>query len=669
MSPAQADRVTNRRRSDIQGLRALAVVLVVLFHAGLHVPGGFTGVDVFFVISGFVITQMLAAELVDSGTLVLRRFYARRIRRLFPALALLLVFVAVVGPLATPQAAQHIATRTGIAAAVFSANVYVYHLGTGGYFAVESTLNPLLHTWTLAVEEQFYLFFPVFLLVSWRLGSRSGHRARAVALAALAGVTCLSFGLSVATSRGKPVPGIGSPQGFAFYSSPTRAWEFGVGAVLALAMLGRQPLGRAVATPVGALGLALVLVGAFRIHGSYGYPGLAALLPVAGAAMLLAAERGAASRVLTLAPVVLIGDLSYSWYLWHWPFIVFARALTFSAGWATPTAAVVSLVPAWMSYRYVEEPIRHGPGRRIGARSIAAACLALPLLLLTATIPVDRAIASSTAVRQWTLSQAHHLDYTDGCMSAVPLGKRAPGTCLWRTPGATGTVVLIGDSNAGQFAEPLVAAAKAVRADAVVATLDDCPFADVSIVQSNYAALRPLCRNFYTGSLRYMLRTRPSLVVIAARPDKYISRSGFTLSYGRHWHGSELAAWKAGLRSTVQQLSRRGIHVDVVHPVPSLQFDSGGCATLLVVTWSCKTTRPRAAIAAARRTLVATENAAVAPFPTASAVDFIGAVCGATSCSTIAGHTDLYRDPLHLSVAGASLLEGRFERLIRSAVR
>lgn len=166
-----AQNVTAQRRHDIQGLRGVAVLLVVLYHASLPVAGGFTGVDVFFVISGFVIARALWTELRSTGRIDLRHFYARRIKRLLPALALLLVAVAAMGALASPIGAQRESALTGIAASLFAANAYLYHL-PAGYFDVNTGLVPLLHTWTLAVEEQFYLVFPGLLLASWHLTGR-----------------------------------------------------------------------------------------------------------------------------------------------------------------------------------------------------------------------------------------------------------------------------------------------------------------------------------------------------------------------------------------------------------------------------------------------------------------------------------------------------------------
>jgi peptidoglycan/LPS O-acetylase OafA/YrhL len=248
------------RRRDIQGLRALAVLLVVAYHAGAPLPGGFTGVDVFFAISGFVIARALIRELASTGGLRLGRFYARRVRRLLPALAVMLIAVALLGTLASPVAGQRMGGLTGIRASLFAANVYLYHLGTG-YFDVSASLDPLLHTWTLAVEEQFYLVFPALLLLGWRLG----RRLAAVLL--VGAVSAGSFYLALEYSQAFGIGGVAHPQRFAFYASPTRAWEFGAGSLLALGspLLSRAPL--LVADGLGAAGLAWAGVGVLAIEG------------------------------------------------------------------------------------------------------------------------------------------------------------------------------------------------------------------------------------------------------------------------------------------------------------------------------------------------------------------------------------------------------------------
>jgi peptidoglycan/LPS O-acetylase OafA/YrhL len=342
------------------------------------------GVDVFFAISGFVITTMLLTELESCGRIDLPRFYVRRARRLLPALALMLSVVLLLGALMSPAVTQHMTALTGMSASVFAANVYLLNLGSG-YFDISTALNPLLHTWTLAVEEQFYLVFPALLLLGWLFGRHrlrlSKARAGAAAVLGIASVgsLVLYLQLSAGWSAGAP----GSPERLAFYGSPTRAWEFGAGALLALAAPCASRLSGLAAHVVVAAGLSAIGLAAFSSRDVWALPGTASLLPVLGTCALIAAGTAgprAASRALTVRPAVWIGDLSYSWYLWHWPLIVFSKALWPGIGLAAPAAAAFSLVPAWLSFRFVENPIRLGarlPGKAFAA--FALICILVPI--------------------------------------------------------------------------------------------------------------------------------------------------------------------------------------------------------------------------------------------------------------------------------------------------
>ncbi len=207
-SRSSAEGGSHGKRRDIQGLRALAVLLVVAFHAGLPFSGGFTGVDIFFAISGFVITRTLVNELVERGRIDLPRFYLRRMMRLLPALAVMLTFVALAGFLFDPAGAVRISGLTGIFASFFSANFYLYSL-PNGYFDVSGQLDPLLHTWTLAVEEQFYVLFPVTLLATWLIGlrARGPKAARLTAVAAVAAISVASLALARAWADGRLAAG------------------------------------------------------------------------------------------------------------------------------------------------------------------------------------------------------------------------------------------------------------------------------------------------------------------------------------------------------------------------------------------------------------------------------------------------------------------------------
>ena len=373
------------RRRDIQGLRAIAVLLVVLFHAELPVPGGFVGVDVFFVISGFVITAMLMREWSQHGRIRFGHFYFRRFLRLTPALALVVAVVALASVfLQNPFGAQQTTARTGIGAMLLSANYVIGH-AAGDYFADNAITNPLLHTWSLSVEEQFYLVFPALMALAWLL-VRRGRRRAPVAIVAV--IALGSFALGVAWSFGSTVAEgltayFGGPESFAFYSSLTRAWEFAAGALLALA-LARIPVPTvAVARLLGAAGAVLLAVSAFAIHDGQPFPGIVALLPVTGTVLLILAgshHTVGVSAALSARPMVWLGDMSYSWYLWHWPLIVFTALVFPHRPALLVAAAAASLLPALASYRWLEQPLRgYRPRTRPRAGALIATTLAVPI--------------------------------------------------------------------------------------------------------------------------------------------------------------------------------------------------------------------------------------------------------------------------------------------------
>ncbi|HKS99171.1 MAG TPA: acyltransferase, partial [Rugosimonospora sp.] len=378
--------VPPRRRPDIQGLRAVAVLAVVLYHAAGLVPGGFVGVDVFFVVSGFVITGLLTRELAATGRIRLAGFYLRRARRLLPAYALLsLITLAGAALLLSPVGGgQQAAGRAAAYASAFAGNVYFY-IFSGAYFQPVAESNPFLHTWSLSVEEQFYLAFPALLLLGWWLRRRwrggwlPGLLAAALLLS-LAASVCLSYG------RAPHWPGIDSAEHaarLAFYSPLTRAWEFLAGALLAVAPARYRPRPGA-ARLLSVAGAGLLAAAVVLLRPDDPVPGILAAVPVAATGCLLLAGNAArpamVSRVLSSAPAVRLGDLSYSWYLWHWPAIVFARTWYPGRTWVPLAAALAAMVPAVLSYHLIERPIHRG--RRLPSRRatvlLAAGCVALP---------------------------------------------------------------------------------------------------------------------------------------------------------------------------------------------------------------------------------------------------------------------------------------------------
>lgn len=330
-------------RPDIDGLRAAAVVPVLLYHA--HVPGfggGYVGVDIFFVISGFLITGIIARE-VDAGTFSIRRFYERRARRILPALAAVIAFVLCMASwLYLPGDFEDV-PRSALAALGFLANVWFF--SQAGYFQSAAEAMPLLHTWSLGVEEQFYIVFPLLLLGIARY--TPGLRTACVLLLA-----ALSLAWAVLTQT--------AGDGFAFYLLPPRAWELLVGALLALGAVPavRQRWAR---EAISLAGLAAIIGPAVFYSKATVFPGLAALPPVLGAAALIHCAPGTlAGRMLSLRLPVGIGLISYSLYLWHWPLIVFTEYSQGVRLSPLQSAVVIaaSLAAGWLSWRFVEQPFR-----------------------------------------------------------------------------------------------------------------------------------------------------------------------------------------------------------------------------------------------------------------------------------------------------------------------
>ncbi len=327
-------------RPDIDGLRAVSVVVVMLFHLGVGaMSGGFVGVDVFFVISGFLITSIIARE-VDAGTFTFAAFYERRIRRIYPALIVVLLATFAGAFLVTMPRDFVAFTRTLIAAPLFAANFMF--LGGEGYFDPASTTKPLLHTWSLGVEEQFYIVFPWLLMWAAR---RGGGRRLGLVAWIVAG--------SVATSV---IGGLLDWRN-AYFLLPTRFFELGIGALVALA---RPRLGRGLRGLLGVAGMAAIVVSCLVFDEATVFPGWAALVPCLGAAGVILGEGGPVARLLAWRPIVYVGRISYPMYLWHWPPIVFVLAVTGRP--IEPTTAVglfaLTVALSAATYHLIETPLR-----------------------------------------------------------------------------------------------------------------------------------------------------------------------------------------------------------------------------------------------------------------------------------------------------------------------
>ena len=405
-----------RHRPEIDGLRAIAVLPVILFHARLPgFSGGFVGVDIFFVISGFLITSLILEDMA-RGDFSLLRFYERRARRILPALYLvLLVSMPFALALMWPDELREFG-RYLVAVIFFVSNIRLW-LSTD-YFSPDAALNPLLHTWSLGVEEQFYMLFPLGLLILARLAAPA--RRPGLILGAIAALVLLGFAAAVLGWRREPEA--------AFYLLPTRAWQLGVGALLAAWLYARAPRLPGWARETGgSAGLALIAFATVTFDETTPFPTWPALVPTLGAALLLlcASPATLAGRLLCLRPLVAVGVISYSAYLWHQPLFAFARlahpASTGPGTWAMAGLSAATLGLAALSWRFVEQPFRDR--RRIGPRGILTAGLVSSAGIVALALALPALIRGTDAypapLRQLLVSHKARSAYVEAAYAQV----------------------------------------------------------------------------------------------------------------------------------------------------------------------------------------------------------------------------------------------------------
>lgn len=566
-------------RPDIDGLRAVAVLPVVFFHAGFRfVQGGFVGVDIFFVISGFLITGILARE-IAQGRYSIVEFYRRRARRIFPALtAVTLATLVAAYFILTPGEYVELA-KSAAAVSIFSSNIYFWK--SVSYFQSGNEFRPLLHTWSLAVEEQYYLFFPLLL--------RLLHlRTRGIVTALW--VICLaSLALAAFMVPWKPSA--------AFYLLPTRAWELMLGGLLAVGETPKMP-SRRLATMASALGLILIALPIFTYTAQTPFPGLAALPPTLGTALIIwTGGRGRVSETLAARPVVAIGKASYSIYLWHLPLLAFATYLV--AGPLTTKAALVLCVAsiAWgfVSLVFIEQPFRSARAARRGNVSAAtAACgmvvlaAASGLIIAAHGLPSRMSPGDAAIVGAADDKYRHHAE----CMTLDEKIVRPDRACQLGAPGVLPTVLLWGDSHSMVTATALEQAAYRRHASIKFSADADCPPGlGFSIDQRIDPGLTQqlsyrYCAQYNNEMLRLALTSpRIRTVVLSARwtnwrigepanpaeadADVRLRDRGGTADSAR----ANREKWERGFFLLVDRLVAAGKHVVIVGPLPEPPFN------------------------------------------------------------------------------------------------
>ena len=506
-------------RRDIQGLRGIAVLLVVLFHGNLGFAGGFVGVDVFFVISGFVITRVLFRRHADdvSARLILRDFYIRRVRRLLPALGTVVGFTLIASIFIESSFREQSRTAlSGIASLLFSANLR-FMSEPDGYFALDAQTNPFLHIWSLSIEEQFYFVYPLFFFLLYRRISQGAIRALWLGVFA-----CASLALCLFFSYGNL--GGDNAERLAFYLPLTRAWEFLAGALtfmcsnsLRLSRLARCRRASVIGGFMGIGGSAMFL------DKGWLFPGLVALVPVLSTAVLLYAGSITEVSLLRWKPLVWLGDRSYGWYLWHWPMIVFAMHEFPRSRIAAPIAAVASVIPAAASFAMIELPVRN----RSGWGSISNRIVWIAFLILPLSLAIAMGVRSLSVGRDSRVA-----DNIDQKYNSIELCAMQELLCL-PNRGLSPITVLVGDSHAGMIAKDFDDAARMADLDSGIASILGCPFVDSNVAfylynfdKSNLMTTTD-CSAEYMRLLDWVQESRPAMVVLVNNSPLYTQALGF----------------------------------------------------------------------------------------------------------------------------------------------
>ncbi len=650
----------------IDGLRAIAILLVVLFHAGFpQFAGGYVGVDVFFVLSGFLITGLLAREVQATGRIDILDFYARRVRRLLPALVVVLLATLVAGRLLlSPISEQSDLAISAIAAVTFCANLLFWYTQSS-YFAGLSEEIPLLHLWTLSVEEQFYVVWPLIMIAA---AAMVRDRARKLTFVrnGLIVLSIASFAAAFFVMQTRPTT--------AFYMMHYRAWEFGIGALLALAPLQRYAqsgLGNRGGLFAWA-GIGGMLTAGVMLNSASLFPGPGALLPVLASAAAIAgviiAPASLPSRLLASAPMVTLGKLSYSWYLWHWPLFAIARAhgmgelpLVVS----TPLA-LVALALSALTYRYVEEPIRRlKPGPFAAPRSSVLAGMAMVAGVFACSLLslrlVGEQIASDRTLSAVSMAQSTRYDFKPECaIHRFQFDKLAPsGDCTIGGASGSPLVFLWGDSLAWQTRPGLSEWGKSNGVRVLTRDFGGC--------KPHYTAVppdaAPVVKEAATNCIRFNDEVRASLRDLKSQQLKAVVLAG-------RWSvasqiQSEVGDWKGDLAALVREIRALDVRVFLLAETPQHARSVPGCIARRGAE-ACGLDRTE--VEAGRRKAMTILNEVASEIGGVSVLDPMEAVCGATRCPAMRDGFVLYSDNIHLSVAGSKLLNREFDRGLRSII-
>ncbi len=668
------------KRFDIEGLRAVAVVAVLLYHAGFGLfDGGFIGVDVFFVVSGFLITGTLLREAEETGSVSLSGFYARRVRRLLPASSLVLMATAVIVRFLLPVVRQRTFGLDIAAAAGYFVN-WRFGFRSVDYLAEDIGASVVQHFWSLSVEEQFYAFWPVMVLVLVLAARRKGETLTRVLGLALLPIVALSFVWSVASTASNP--------SFAFFDTTTRIWQLGVGGAVAVFAPQLGAIKMRAKSGLGVVGLVMVVSSVIGVSPEVGWPGWLALFPTLGTAGVIVAGIGnggsTIARVLGAKLPVWIGGISYPLYLWHWPVLLAGQHLGYKSATAGLALVTISIVPAWATKKWVEDPIRFSPvlvssntkslvmglGLTVlglsmaiaagasqsqnsgGVSSISPSADAGGNRELAAVVVDAGALVPLPSRAPFDFPQAHY----EGCQ--VGRSTEEPSWCEFGDTTSSFRVVAIGDSKILQWYAALEAAGVARGWRMEMATKSGCWFSRAHQIKDG--AFYPGCSEWNQTVFESLVEDPPDVVITS-----HAASLGF-LQPIDDVDGATSRAASDGLALLWEDLEALGIEVVVLldnpHPPSPPRYE-------------CVAEHPEDLTACdfdrqdgIEESAAPTQLAAAEAVPGVVVIDLTDLLCRPDVCPVVIGNILVYRQSHHVTETYVKAISSLFEEAMVEAI-